>query len=101
MAAGDEECGSIYRGILHKGCVISAVFHRTLLSKRCFQSYESKTKVITLTNHTTHANNAMNQSELEANKCNRPEARENACEQVTIGFSGTSDWLREFTEVNK
>ena len=29
----------------------------------------------------------MNQSELEANTCNRRQARENACEQVTIGLS--------------
>ena len=35
---------------------------------------------------TTDANNTMNQSELEANTCNRRQARENACEQVTIGF---------------
>ena len=37
----------------------------------------------------------MNQSELEANTCNPRQARENACEQVTVGFNFTSDWLRE------
>jgi len=31
----------------------------------------------------------MNQSELEANTCNRCQARENACEQVAIGLSFT------------
>ena len=36
----------------------------------------------------------MNQSELEANTCNRRQARENACEQVAIGLSFTSDWSR-------
>ena len=28
----------------------------------------------------------MDQSELEANTCNRRQARENACERGTIGF---------------
>ena len=37
----------------------------------------------------------MNQSELEANTCSRRQARENACEQVTIGFGFSSDWLRK------
>ena len=40
---------------------------------------------------TTDADNPMNQSELEENTCSRCQARENACEQVTmtvtIGFS--------------
>ena len=36
----------------------------------------------------------MNQSELEANTCNRRQARENACEQVATGLSFTSDWSR-------
>ena len=35
----------------------------------------------------------MNQWELEANTCYRRQARENACEQGTIGFAFTSDWL--------
>ena len=38
----------------------------------------------------------MNQSELEANTCNRRQARENACEQVTIGL--TSDCLRKWLD---
>ena len=38
----------------------------------------------------------MNQSELEANTCSRRKARENACEQVAIGFYFTSDWLRKY-----
>jgi len=40
----------------------------------------------------------MNQSELEANTCNRRQARENACEQVAIGLSFTSDWSRKWRE---
>ena len=39
----------------------------------------------------------MNQSELEANTCKSwRQARENACEQVAIGLSFTSDWLRKW-----
>ena len=38
-----------------------------------------------------------NQSELEAN--NRRQARENARNQVTIGFSLASDWLRKVAPV--
>ena len=41
----------------------------------------------------------MNQSELEANTCNRRQARENANEQVTIGLSFTSDWSRKWREI--
>ena len=41
----------------------------------------------------------MNQSELEANTCNRRQARENASEQVTIGLSFTSDWSRKWREI--
>ena len=41
----------------------------------------------------------MNQSEVEANTCNRNQAGENACEQVAIGLSFTSDWSRKWREV--
>ena len=41
----------------------------------------------------------MNQSELEANTRNRCQARENACEQVVIGLSFTSDWWRKWREI--
>ena len=44
---------------------------------------------------TTDAENPINQSELEVKICNRRQARENACEPVTIGFAVTSDWLRK------
>ena len=44
---------------------------------------------------TTNTNYPMNQSELEANTCNRRQARENACERVTIV---TSDWSRTWPE---
>ena len=40
----------------------------------------------------------MNQSEFEANTCNRRQVRENACEQGTIGFGFTSYWLRKWRE---
>jgi len=39
----------------------------------------------------------MTQSELEANTCNRRQARENACERVGIGLSFTSDWSKSGT----
>jgi len=41
----------------------------------------------------------MNQSELEANTYNRRQARENACEQVAIDLSFTSDWSRKWREI--
>ena len=48
---------------------------------------------------TTDVNSAVNQSELEENARNRRKARENACEQVTIGFGFASDWLRKWREL--
>ena len=41
----------------------------------------------------------MDQSELEANTYNGHQARENACEQVVIGFGFTSDLLRKWREL--
>ena len=41
----------------------------------------------------------MNQSELQANTCNRRQAREKACEQVEIGLSFTPDWSRKWREM--
>ena len=41
----------------------------------------------------------MNQSELAANTCNKRQARENACEQVMIGFGFASDWSRKWREM--
>ena len=58
---------------------------------------KTKTKGITLANH-NEQNKPRNQSELEANTCNRRQARENACDQVTIGFSLASDWFRKWRE---
>ena len=40
----------------------------------------------------------MNQWDLKADKRNRRQARENACDQVTIAFSLASDWLRKWRE---
>ena len=40
----------------------------------------------------------MNQSELEANTCNRRQARENACERGTIGFGLPCHWLSKWRE---
>ena len=44
------------------------------------------------------SNHHMNQSELEANTCRPCQARENACEEITIGFGFTSDWSRKWRE---
>ena len=41
----------------------------------------------------------MNQSEFKANTRHRRQARENACEQVTIGFGLTCYWLRKCREL--
>ena len=40
----------------------------------------------------------MNQSELEANTCNRRQEREDACDQVAIGLSFTFDWSRKWRD---
>ena len=42
----------------------------------------------------TDLNSVMNQSELEANTCNR--RQENVCEEVTIGLTFVSHWLRKW-----
>ena len=41
----------------------------------------------------------MDQSECEANTCNRRQARENACERITIGLGFASHWLRKWREI--
>lgn len=56
--------------------------------------FDWKTKVNTLTNH-KDTNNAISQSELEVDRCNRRQARENAYKQVAIGLGFTSDWSRK------
>ena len=40
----------------------------------------------------------MNQSELEANACNRRQERENTCDQFMTGFGLVSHWLRKWRE---
>jgi len=41
----------------------------------------------------------MNQSDIEVNTSGERQARENACEQVTIGFGLTSDRLKKWREL--
>ena len=41
------------------------------------------------------------QSELKVNTRKRPQARENASDQVAIGFSFTSDWLTGWREFSR
>ena len=43
----------------------------------------------------------MNQSEFKANACNRRQARENSCYQITIGFGFTSYWLKRWREFHQ
>ena len=38
----------------------------------------------------------MNQWELKVNTRDRRKARENACDQVAIGFAFASDWLKRW-----
>ena len=57
---------------------------------------KTKTKEMTLTNHNR---NKMNQSKIEANTSSKRQARQNACEQFTIGFGLSSDWLRKWREL--
>ena len=38
----------------------------------------------------------MNQSEIKTIKIGWCQAREGTCEQVTVGFDFTSDWLRKW-----
>ena len=47
----------------------------------------------------TDENNTISQSELEANTCNRRQARENACERDTISFGLASHWLTKWRQV--
>ena len=49
----------------------------------------------------TNVNNTLNQCELKANTRNPLQARENACDQVAIGFGFSCDWLRMWREIFK
>ena len=42
-----------------------------------------------------------NQSKLEVNTCKRPQARGKASDQVAIGFSFASDWLKGWREFSR
>ena len=43
----------------------------------------------------TAVKSTINQSEFEANLCNRRQARENASEQAMIGFGLAPHWLKK------
>ena len=77
-------------------CLINALF--VALDQLSTECRETKTKEITLANH-NGGSLPMTQSELEANTCSRRQARENACKQVTIGVSFTSDWLKKWHKI--
>ena len=63
-----------------------------------FRLSVNQTKVITTANQ---INIVRSQSELKVSTCNRREARENGSDQVKIGFSFASDWLRGWREFSK
>ena len=50
---------------------------------------------------TTKENIKRNQQELKVRTSNLPRARENADDQVAIGFSFESDWLRKWREFSR
>ena len=54
-----------------------------------------------MANQNKQTNNTMNQWEIEVNTRNRRQARENAYDQVAIGFGFVSDWLRRWREFFK
>ena len=54
-----------------------------------------------MTNHNKHKQLTQWTNELEANTRNRRQVRENACDQVVIGFGFASDWLRRWREFFK
>ena len=62
------------------------------LERFSFECRKTKTKVITLTNHNTR------KQRNEANACNWRQARENACDQVMIGFGLVSHSLKKWRE---
>ena len=60
---------------------------------------QTKTKVITLTNHNRNGtNSAMNQSEFLAITCNSLEAREKSRVRGAIGFGFASHWLKNWRD---
>ena len=59
---------------------------------------KTKTKTKLLRPITKNENNTKDQSEFEANSCNRCQARENTCERGTIGFTFASHWLTKWRE---
>ena len=74
----------------------------TFYDTECFSTEccKIKTKVITTANQNQlKVNITRSQCELKINTasmCKRPQAWENVSDQVGIGFSFESDWLREW-----
>ena len=76
------------------------ILSRTIIADRVFFSFMSwitpKPKQLQCP-ITTNVNNKTNQWEL-SNTRNQRQARENACDQVAIGFDFVSDWLSRWHE---
>ena len=68
-----------------------------LLERFSIECRKTKTKVTNLANHKGHRQSS--EPIKIRNTCNRREARENACEQASNGF--TADWLRKWREMFK
>ena len=65
--------------------LLTQINYTRSLKRFSIQCRKTKTKVITPTNH-KNVNNTKNQSEQEANACNRCQARENARQRGTTGL---------------
>ena len=69
----------------------------TPLQRFSIECRKTKTKVITLTNHNTRKQRNETIT-IRSKYYNRRQARENACDQVMIGFVLVSHWLKKWRE---
>ena len=81
-------------------CCSDVVKNPLLIERFSIECRKTKTKVIT----TANENKEICQKEpmrTQSNACNQPQARENARDQIAIGFSFASDWLRGWREFSR
>ena len=96
---GEKEPSSEYHLLVCCAIEASVVFMYVLGTERfSVECRRTKSKVITLTNHRTRRQ-FDKPTRTRSNTCSRRRARENACEQVTIGSGLTSDWLIKWREI--
>ena len=76
-----------------------SLIYQVHIERFSIQSRKTKTKVINYPDQSQkNVNNTKDQSVLEANACDRCQARENACERGTIYVSFVSHWLKKWRE---